>query len=167
MDVGGSYSDMAAMFSGVPLGWLVILGLVVLLSLDAMRSGLSRAVAISISLPIAFFLQNLLQQAVFLGPLLGSSESSVVKVVVAGGLLLVVFILVYRMVDTYSTDAYGSLQAVLTGIATTIVLVILWTLISPLNTLWDFGPSVQSSFSESYRFWWLLVAYIAIAFARS
>ena len=81
-------------------------------------------------------------------------------------LLAVVFVCMYRITDTYGADSSHPIQALLAGLAVAVVAVVIWLQIPSLDSVWHFGPQVQALFGAAYRFWWLLIAYIALAFAR-
>ena len=167
MDISSSYAPVAGLVSSVPFGWIVVAVLATLLTLDALRSGIARATALSIALPLAFILHQFLNTAVLLGPLVTPVVSPLAQALIFGVLLVALFILVYKMVDSYSADTYGIFSAILVGLATTTVLVVVWSLVPSLMSFWDFGASVQSVFGEGNRFWLLLAAFIGLAFARS
>jgi len=66
----------------------------------------------------------------------------------------------YGLTGSFITSALGA-------IAATIAIVFVWVQIPGLLALWHFGSGIQTAFGVAYRFWWLIVAYIALAFARS
>jgi len=167
MDIATStWLHATSVFTSIPAGWMVFFALCVLVSLDALRSGSSRATALALALPLTLFLYQLLPDAPLIGGMLPAASSPLAHVFVIGVMALLFFLLCYRMVDNFASDSSGAFSSVLVGLATSIVVVVVWSLIPPLTQWWDFGESVRAVFGE-YRFWMLLVSFIALAFARS
>jgi hypothetical protein len=72
----------------------------------------------------------------------------------------------YRATSTLSDDSARPLFAIVTGAATTIIILAIWHT-TPLQSLWTFNPMIQGVFGDAYRLYWLFVAFIAFAFVKS
>ena len=158
--------DLSAVgaLGSVTADWAVLLALCVLIALDTYRSGPGRASAIILSLPTALFLYQLLPSAAFVGSVTSVSMpvfDAFLFLLIAGGM----YLLMRRMDMSYGA---GSLmQGVMAGVAVDSALTVVWLEVPALDSVWHFGEQVRAIFSESYRLWWLLGAFVAIAFVRS
>ncbi len=157
---------LVSVFSNIPLDWVIIAVFAVIMAADALRGGPSRATALALALPLTLLVADALPDARLMGSIAAQLTSPVISAVFDGILLVIVFICMYRIVDTYGVDSSHPIQALLSGIAIAAIAVVVWLQIPALDSVWHFGPQIQSIFGEVYRFWWLLIAYIALAFAR-
>jgi hypothetical protein len=151
----------------VPIDWIILGVLVVLITLDAIRSGSNRAVSIALALPAAFFLFNELSQSLLLGGMVNKLSSPIAQGIVFLGLVVVFYFIIHRILGFYGISSGAPLQALIAGIATTILIAVVWVQALWLQPLWHFGPQVQAIFAEGYRFWWVMGAYVALAAVRS
>lgn len=159
-------SAVSSVFSHIPIDWILIGVFVILIALDAMRGGLSRATALAIALPLTLLLLEFVQNAALLGSLSSVLSSPVLQLLFDAAALVVVFVLMYRLTDTFSSNSSNLVQSLLASIATVAIIITIWLQLPLLETLWQFGPQVQYVFGEAYRFWWLIASYIALAAAR-
>jgi len=158
-----SFPISSAYFS---IDWILIGVLVVVIALDAMRSGSARAGSIAIAAPLALLLSGAVSQAAFIGSVVGQFSGASAQALLFGAIFIVTFLFVNRIVDSFSGSG-GLVQATFAGIAATAVLLVVWLQVPGLQSLWHFGPQIQMIFGEAYRFWWLIVAYAALAVVRS
>jgi hypothetical protein len=163
MDVG----SISAALAHWPSGWIVIGVGAILIAVDVLRSGSNRAVSFALALPVVLFAQDALSHAFVLGNILQQLTVSYVQAIVFGILLVVVYLLIQRMIGFYGSSSGTPFSAIIVGIACAILAVVIWLQTPALNSLWQFGPQVQTVFSEAYRFWWMAGAYLALAIARS
>lgn len=101
--------------------------------------------------------------------MLGSLVQGATPFVAAGiysVLVLILMFVIYRMTSSVSDDSARPLFAILTGLATTVIVLTMWHF-SPLQTFWSFNPVIQGAFGETYRLYWLLMAFVAFAFVKS
>ncbi len=159
-------SSLSSIFTHWPTDWILIGAFTAFAALDAMRSGPTRATALMLSLPTALFLIDKLPDAVFLGALSAQLVSPLAQAGVFVIVTVALFFVIHRVMFTFS-NGLPPIQALIAGIAATIVLVIVWLQVPGLDSVWHFGGQVQAVFSEAYRFWWLLASYFALAFVRS
>jgi hypothetical protein len=159
------------MFTGilgaVPFDWFVLGGILVAVALDSLRSGLGRAVAISVALPLAAFVFTLTKDAFILSSTGGMFSSPMVQLGLFAVLAVALYFLLRRMGLEYVDGGHGGpVQALLAGAATAIVFACVWLQMPVLSDWWSFGSQVQAIFAPAFRLWAILVAYGALAFAR-
>ncbi|MCR4325401.1 MAG: hypothetical protein NUV59_01170 [Patescibacteria group bacterium] len=150
-----------------PTDWIIVIALAALVALDALRGGSNRACAISIALPLSLLALASFEKAAFLAPF-----ASQISAYASGSVLFFVMLVAFyffsrRIIGFWSDSREGVIQALLAGLATTIIALVVWLQIPSLDTVWHFGPQIQNVFSEAYRFWWLLISFAALAFVRS
>ena len=153
-------------FSALPVDWLIIAALVILIAFDSLRSGTARAAALALALPATMLLTSVLPKAFFLGPLSEGFKLPTGQLLIFGAVFVVLYIACYRTIFAFA-DGGGVLQSLLAGFGATIILIVVWLEVPALGALWHLGDQVQAVFGETYRFWWLAGAYIALAFVRS
>ena len=152
------------LFESVPLDYFFLGGFALLVALDALRSGTGRAAAIAVALPAAAMLFAYAPDA----PVLGGALSS--PLVEAGFFLLFAIVMYFAMrrmgLEFLSNGMGQPLSAALAGVATTVIVAVIWMHIPALQEFWDFGPPLQAIFAEQFRLFWLLGAFAALAFVR-
>ncbi len=153
-------------FSYIPTDWIIIFALAVFIAFDALRSGFGRATAIALSLAATLFLASSLSQARILSGVAGQFSTPVLKAVLFGIIFVFVYLLVRRITATYRAHSGEIIQSLMAGAAATAVLVTIWLAAPELQSVWHFGPQVQAVFGEQYRFWWMALSYLALAFVR-
>jgi|SRR3989344_358044 len=164
--VAGFWSQTVGFFSNISLDWVILVAFALVIAIDGFRNGLSRASALALALPLTLLLARSMPEARFMGGIADQLNSPLLNTVFVLILLAVVFVCMYRITDTYGADSSHPIQALLAGLAVAVVAVVIWLQIPSLDSVWHFGPQVQALFGAAYRFWWLLIAYIALAFAR-
>ena len=166
MDFSSGYSLVANALAHWPTDWIVLGAAAALLSLDALRSGPARAATLALVLPAALLLMQLLPRAAFVGSVIAGFDNAFKDLIIFSVISVLLYIVIHKIIFSFS-DSDGPLPALIAGVSAAIVLIVVWLQVPALGTLWHFGPQVQAVFAESYRFWWLLVAYAGLAFARS
>ena len=162
MNFGGA----ASAFSQIPIDWLIIAVFFITVTVDAVRAGSVRACAFALSLPVSFFLFQLIPQTIVLGPLTAAFQSPIEKAVIFLILEVVLFVCVHQMLFSY--DRYSSVfSAVVAGLSATVVVLVIWIQIPALQSLWHFDGQVQTIFGGSYSFLWLIASYLGLAFIGS
>lgn len=156
-----------AWFSHIPIDWIVIVAFAFLIAFDALRSGSGRAAVLALALPISEFIYGLLPQTIFIGKLVTGLTNDYAHAAIFLGIFIVIYILTYRLVDTFASVSRGFILSVLSGIAATIITVVMWLQEPALTSIWHFSPLVQSIFSGAYALPWLILAYVILAFVRS
>ena len=160
------FSAWGGLLTHWPFDWILIGALVAFAALDAMRSGSTRAASLTLSLPVSLLLLQELPKAFLVGPLASPSAQPIQQLVIFLLIAAAMYVAAHKMIFTFSNGT-GPVQALVTGLAATIVLVIVWLQVPALQTVWHFGPQVGMVFGAAYRFWWLLGSYAALAFVRS
>jgi len=152
--------------SAIPLDWIVIVAFFIIVSADALRAGSTHASALALSLPISSLLFKLVPQTILIGTLTASFKSEIEQVIIFAIIEVILFVCFNQMFFAY--DRYTSLfSAAISGLAATIVLVAVWVQVPVLESLWQFGPSVQGIFAASYVLLWFIFAYLALAYVGS
>ena len=158
---------VTGIFTGIPYDWLALGGLIVVVALDSLRSGIGRACAIALSLPLASILYALIEQTAFLKDVALLDSSPAAQLATFGVIALVTYLLVRRIALEYIDSGAGEpMQALLAGAAATAVLVIVWLQLPMSGEVWQLSDKVRAIFAEQYRLIWLLGSYLALAFAR-
>ena len=156
-----------ALFSGIPYDWLALGSIAVFIALDSLRSGIGRACAISLALPVSLVLYSLVVKTVGLNDFTLLTSSATAQLSTFGVIALGTYLLVRRIALEYVESGRGEpIQALLAGAAATAVLVVVWLQLPMTGEVSALNPSIQAIFAEQYRFIWLLGSYLALAFAR-
>lgn len=150
-----------------PIDWILIGAFAVFVALDAFRSGGTRAAALVFALPSTLLVLDALPHALFVGNLSSQFSSPLLQAALFGIVFVPLYILTYRIIGMYSVSSGAIVQALIIGVAAAAITTTIWLQIPALTALWHFGPHVQTIFGASYRFWWFVVGYLALAFARS
>ena len=160
------FGSVSSTVSAVPVDWIVIGAFFIIVSADALRAGSVRACALALSFPLTFLLFQILPQTFLLSPTLASFSSPLAQAVVFLILEAILFVCLHKMLASF--DVYTSFHsAVVSGFAATVVVLVVWTQTPALQSLWHFTPQLQSIFGASYRFYWLIAAYLLLAFVGS
>lgn len=167
MDLPSLGSISGFSFASLSFDWIIIAVFALIAAFDAYRSGSGRVAAFSLALPLSAFMLPLIAKTAILGGLSAQFATPVLRVVLWVIVFGILFALISRVTYSYSDASNRPIQALIAGIAASVVLVVMWLQLPMLEILWDFGPSVTAVFGEAYRFLWLLVAYFALAFVRS
>jgi hypothetical protein len=158
--------NATSLFTTIPLDWIFFGGVIIAVALDSLRSGVGRALAISIALPISLLLFSLLQESAFLSSS-GLFSTPYAEVVALAILVVAMYILVRRMGLDFVDGGMGEpIQAIMAGGAVVVVFACMWLQEPVLSQLWTLSDQIQNVFAESFRFFWLVGAYAALAFAR-
>ncbi len=154
-------------FTFVPFEWFVLGGIALVLMADTLRAGMGRAAALAVALPLTLVLHSFLKTAVVLGSVSALSGSSMVQAGVFAVLLALSYFMVRRMGLDFLDGGMGQpIQAILAGVAAAAILAIVSLQVPILSQILPFSAQTKAIFAEQFRFWWLLGAYLALAFAR-
>mgnify|MGYP001600778088 FL=1 len=161
-----AFDAVRIFFTELPTDWIVIGVFAVVAALDILRSGGRRVCALALALPAAALVFSALSSAVLLGDISRQFSSPVLQ----GVLFAIVFAVMYMLVSTigisHGKALSGLLQGTIGGIAAVAIVIVIWMGTPALRDFWNFGAQVQSIFGETYRFWWLIGSYAALAFIR-
>ncbi len=151
----------------IPLGWIVFAIVAFILTIDAMRSGPGRAAVLAITAPASVFLYDLIPHTFVIGSLMTSLPSRFIPAGIFLVIFIIVFILFYRMAISIGGISSGLMLSLLAGLSGTIVSVVMWLQVPALSSIWDFGAPLPAIFGSPYALFWLVISFIALAFARS
>lgn len=84
---------ITGVFAAVPLDYFLLGGISVVVAIDTLRSGIGRAAALAVALPVALLLHSLLGTAAFIGTI-AQSDSGVMQAAVFGAILALSYLLV-------------------------------------------------------------------------
>jgi len=154
-------------FAGIPTDWLIIGSFALLSALDAVRAGSRRVCLLALALPATVILVDSLPDAAILGSIAAQFSTPILGAVFFFLVLVIVYIIIGRIGLAWGGEAGQTIQAALSGVAIAALAVTFWIQVPVLDSIWHFGPQVQDIFGESYRFFWLLGSYAALAFVRN
>ncbi len=160
MDLG----SITAYLPALSADWIIFGGLALFLTFDALRAGPARVAALSLALPIALFLSSSIGSTAFIGAFVAQAAPAVqtgVFILLCIGL----FIALYRLLDT-GIDSLHPMQALIAGLASAAVCIIVLLQLPAETVPWDFGSTFSSVFGNAYRLFWLIGAYFALAMVR-
>jgi len=152
-------------FAGIPGDWIVIGFALIIVIGFTMLQGSSYATALSLSLPISFVLFQSIDRATFIGGVVGQFSSPGAQAVLFAIITAIMLVLANQAIASFESSA-PPVSSIICGVATIIILIVFWIQLPALESIWHFGLQVQSMFGEMARFWWLLGAYVALAFSR-
>lgn len=161
-----STGTLATSLSHISIDWFIVAALIVLLTIDALRSGSGRTAAIALSLPAAaIFFEGLTKTAV-IGPLVATAISPLSQAVIFIALVVGLYFVINRMMPHYDDISGSPLLGVLSGVATAVAIIATWVHLPFLAAIWHFGAPATHLFDDPFRLWWLLASYLALAFVR-
>jgi len=159
----GNVSDF---FASVPTDWFIFGAIVIVLTLDSLRSGIGRACSLALAAPLAVFIFSLVDSAAFIGDAEALS-APMTRALIFGICLVLSFLAVRRISDQYIDGGMGQLvHALIASGATAVVLFVTWLAVPEFSDVYQFGPAITNVFAEGFRIWWLLGAYASLVFAR-
>ncbi len=150
-----------------PLEWSVLGIFLLIVSAENVRAGTNKATSLALALPLAYLLFGIAQHAAGLQTVLAQLQGPAAQAALFGALTMLSYLFVHRAVSFFGTSSAQILPALLAGIATTVIVLVFWMQVAALDSIWRFSAQIQSIFGETYRFWWLLAAYLLLALARS
>ena len=152
-----SLQAISDFFLRIPTDWIVLFAVAVFVAFDVL----------AFALPLATILSQSITGSKFLGPVTAQFSSPLLQAALFLIILIALFILVNRITSRFGEGSSQPIQALLSGLAVAAIGAVIWTQVPALDSIWHFGQTTQLIFGEAYRFWWLIVAYIALAFVRN
>jgi len=158
---------ITSVFTVVPLDYFVLGGIVLVIALDSLRSGIGRACALAVALPVSMLLYSLLDKAALLSSVGALFATPLAQALTFAVILALSYLLARRMGLEFVDGGMGEpIQSLIAGVAIAMIFVVIWLQLPALESLWHFNTQVSAVFAEPFRLWWLLGAYAALAFAR-
>ena len=148
------------------MDWVSLGLFAVVVTLVTIRWGTQYAVAFSLAAPLTLFIYNALPWTAFIGPYTSRLVNPPVQAIVVVGILVALFVLINRMMPHAATMGSFPIQAILTGLATAIVVVVVVLQFPALGNYIDLSPLIHTIFGPAYNIFWLIAAYISLAIAR-
>lgn len=161
-----STGTLATSISHISIDWFIFAALIVLLTIDALRSGSGRTAAIALSLPAAgLFFEGLSKTAV-IGTLFATAAGPLPQAIIFIVLVVALYFVINRMMPHYDDISGSPLLGVLAGVATAVAIIATWVHLPFLSAIWHFGAPVAHLFDDPFRLWWILASYLSLAFVR-
>ena len=161
----GTTTILAQTLAHIQIDWFIVAVLFILSAFDGYQSGGARASAAAIALPLSIIFSNTVASTLALGATLHTLHAEAYPTAVIGVLFVIFYLIINRMIEP-SFGAGGIISALLAGAGGVVVLLDVWIGTPILDTLFHFGPFPQFVFSETYRLYFVIGGYIALAFAR-
>ena len=159
--------SLISLYNAVPTDWMIIGAVAIFAAFDTLRSGARRTCTFAFALPVTYVLIGSVPQTVVLGGIAGQFSTPLLQAILFFIILAVIYVTVSRIGLSWGGEAGQTIQAALAGVAGTALLVVFWLQIPALSTLYHFGADAQNIFGESYRFFWIIGSYAALAFVRN
>ena len=158
-------SSVTSFFTNISIDWIFLVSVALLAFLDAMRSSTARAAALGLSFPLTYIIAQAAPAAQLIGDVQKQFSSSLAHGLFAAIILIVFFLLLYRITDSFAADG-GFLQSLAGAIGLAIMIGVFWPLIPAFTALHEPSVQILQVFGEAYRFWWILVGLAALSFSR-
>ena len=152
--------------SKLPMDWVVLALFAVVVTIITLRFGTQYAVAFSLAAPLTIFVYSSLPWLAFVGSYTSQLVIPSLQAAVVGGIMVAMFVLIFRMIPRNLLTGSLPIQAILSGIATAVVLVVALLQLPALQTFLPLSPLIHTIFGPSYNIFWMLAAYAALAFSR-
>ena len=152
-------------FAHVPTDWIILFVVALLITLDALRGGASRAIALSLALPAAYVSSLLLPKTVFLDSILKPFSTGTAGAIIILVMIAVLSFFTYRISRDYNSAS--AVQATMAGLATTVILAVFWMQIPALSALWHFSAQATQVFGSVHALFWLVGGFAVLSAVRS
>jgi hypothetical protein len=159
-------TSTVAMFLDWPMDWPILGLIAAILALESFASGSTRTSAISVAFPLAFLVVMWLPTTFLFNTIMPQLAQVEAQSAVFALVFIGMFLIVHRMIFSFGSGGGDVPQAIISGVATTVIIAVFWIQAPGLKELWQFGPQIQDIFGESLRAWWLAGAFAALAYTR-
>jgi hypothetical protein len=113
------------------------------------------------------FIYGILPHTFFIGPLVEKLSTPYIQASIFGIVFVALFILVYRMMCGTGSGNISLVFALITSLATVSAVLTIWLQVPVLQAIWNFGPQIHLIFGQAYSLYWLILAYVLLAFVRA
>lgn len=161
------FHAVTSFFSSLPLDWVILAGFAALAIFDSMRAGPGRAIIFSLAFPLVLVFLQYLPSAQFIDGFLKQFTTPLSQTIIIFILFGALALMIGRMMESFSMESGQIIQSVIAGVSAAIVFAVIWTQLPALTYIWHFNDQVTHLFGETYRFWWLLLAYAGLGFSRA
>jgi len=162
-----TFASTTAFIAHPPVDWVILFFFALIVMIDALRNGTARAATLSVVFPLTFFFFGILSHAAIFGQVIEKVSAPLTHAAVFGVLFAVLFFLVYRIMYALGSSGSMPFASAVATLASTIITLVVWLQVPALQSVWHFGPQIQAVFGIAYAFWWLIAAYLLMAFIRS
>lgn len=156
-------ASLSNTYAHLPTDWIIFAVVFAVCAIDAMRSGASRAIAVSLAMPVLYACASLLPKTAVLDSVLKQVNG------IPYAILLLVLLGFFSLCMYRTTRDYGSavpVKALMAALATTIILIIFWIQIPALSGIWHFSSQVAGIFGTAYAFFWTIGSYLMLVAVR-
>lgn len=165
--MGSTTQTIVSSLSHISADWLIIAILVIVFTVDALRSGSGRAAALALSLPIASVFFSGLSKTALVAPLFAATQSPLSQAIIFVLLSVGLYLILNRIMPRYDDiSSWSPLLGVLAGVAAAIAILVTWVHLPFLAAIWQFHAPIPFLFDDPFRLWWLLASFLALAFVR-
>lgn len=125
-----------------------------------------RAASLALALPIALYIFGAIPQTYFLGDFAKQLANPYAQAGIFALLAAIIFTCIHQMILTFDVSSSFTSSAV-SGLAAVIMILVVWVQLPALEQIWHFGPQIHAIFGASYRVFWIVASYLALAFVGS
>lgn len=161
-----STSAIFSTLSHISADWIIIALLIVVFTVDALRSGSGRTAAVALSLPIASVFFSGLSKTAIIAPLFAAAASPLAQGILFVALVVGLYLVINRMMPRYDDISRSPLLGVVAGLAVAIAILATWVHLPFLQSIWQFHAPIPFLFDDPFRLWWILASFLALAFVR-
>lgn len=158
-------ASIQALLQTVPISMFILGAGTVFLIFFALKSGVNIVASFSIGLLLTLPVVELIPKTILIGDFAGESADVKMQALVFGITFAAIFFLLSRVFTSFSQGGVQPIQAIIAGLAGTVIFVAVWVQVPALVSAWDFGKMVTDLFAEHYRLWWILGAMMTLGFA--
>ncbi len=161
--IGSSTLDVATFTGSLSTDVMIGVGLLIALTLLALYAGSSQVISIGLAALFAPVVVAFAKNAAFLSgmPLDGTGYERAMLAVMFG-----ILAFLFKMISSDILHMTTPLQAIMAGLGTTCLLMLVWVSTPALVTWFQFGGTITAAFAEGFRFWWVMSILALFAFAR-
>ncbi|MBI4079817.1 hypothetical protein HY414_01130 [Candidatus Kaiserbacteria bacterium] len=162
-----NFDAVMSTVTSIPIDWFIIGGFALVAALDCVRSGAKRVTQLALAFPLAALLMQSLPNAYILGGIASQFSTPLMQALLLGVLFVALYLFIGRIGLSWGGGEGQTIQAAIAGVAAAGVVMTMWIATPALQSLWQFGPQIQEIFGETYRFFWLIGAFAALAYVRN
>jgi hypothetical protein len=159
-------TSTVALLSGWPIDWPILGLIAALLALECFSSGSTRTSTIALAFPLTSIIFAWLPNTFLINALMHQLTTPEALSAFFGLIFIGFYFLIHRMLFAFGSGGGDVPQALISGVATTAIVIVFWIQTPGLKDLWQLGPQVQLVFNEFVRAWWLLGAFAVLAYTR-
>ncbi|MDB5188146.1 MAG: hypothetical protein JWO50_666 [Candidatus Kaiserbacteria bacterium] len=146
---------------------IIIAALIIGISAIAVKWGTARACVIAITLPVTAFIYTLVHDGFLVSTIDTKLTSPLMQSALFGIIVVFVYITTHRMYRSFVHEGESIALAILAGIASTCIVLVVWIQTPALMSIWNFSNTIDMLFGAAYALWWILGSLLVLAYVRS